>query len=98
MTDHLTQSTAATPPAALPQSDGGLRCPHCGAEVAAQEAFCEACGGALTPTAGGPVWQPDVPAAPIETPRSIQPEADEAAVVVARPCPNCGGAIGADGY
>ena len=26
-------------------------CPHCGAEVAAQEAFCEDCGGTLTPTA-----------------------------------------------
>jgi serine/threonine protein phosphatase PrpC len=98
MTDHLTQSTAATPPTALPQPDGGLRCPHCGAEVAAQEAFCEACGGALAPAAAGPVEQPDELAAPIEITRSIQTEADEDTVVVARPCPNCGGAIGADGY
>jgi serine/threonine protein phosphatase PrpC len=98
MTDHLTQSTAAPPPAARPQPDGGLRCPHCGAEVAAQEAFCEACGGALTPTAAGPVEQPDELAAPIEMTRSIQTEADSDTVVVARPCANCGGVIGADGY
>jgi serine/threonine protein phosphatase PrpC len=98
MTDHLTQSAAAAQAAAVPQADGGLRCPHCGAEVAAQEAFCEACGGALTPTAAGPVEQPDALAAPIEITRSIQTEADEDTVVVARPCANCGGVIGADGY
>lgn len=98
MTDHLTQSTAAAPPAAVLQPDGGLRCPHCGAEVAAQEAFCEACGGALTPTAAGPAQQSDELAAPIEITRSIQTEADEDTVVVVRPCGNCGGVIGADGY
>ena len=95
MTDHLTQSAQ---PTAVPQADGGLRCPHCGAEVAAQEAFCEACGGALTPTAAGPVEQPNALAAPIEITRSIQTEGDEDTVVVARPCANCGGVIGADGY
>ena len=47
----MTESAAAVPPAAIQQADGSLRCPHCRAEVAAQEAFCEACGGALTPTA-----------------------------------------------
>ena len=98
MTDHLTQPTTAAPPAAVPQPDGGLHCPHCGAEVAAQEAFCEACGGVLTPTAAGPIEQPDELAAPIEITRSIQTEADEDTVVAARPCANCGGVIGADGY
>jgi serine/threonine protein phosphatase PrpC len=96
MTDHLAQSAVA-PPAAIPQADGSLRCPHCGAEVAAQEAFCEACGGALTPTAAGPAGRPDEMAAPIEITRSIKTE-DEDTVVVARPCANCGGVIGADGY
>jgi serine/threonine protein phosphatase PrpC len=36
-------------------------------------------------------------AAPIEITRSIKTE-DEETVVVARPCANCGGVIGADGY
>jgi serine/threonine protein phosphatase PrpC len=97
MTDHLTQSDAVAPPAAIPQADGNLRCPHCGAEVAPQEAFCEACGGALTPTAAGPAGQPDEMAAPIEITRSIKIE-DESTVILARPCANCGGVIGADGY
>jgi serine/threonine protein phosphatase PrpC len=97
MTDHLTQSAATAPPSAIPQADGNLSCPHCGAEVAPQEAFCEACGGALTPTAAGSTGQPDEMAAPIEITRSIKIE-DEETVVVARPCANCGGVIGADGY
>jgi len=97
MTDHLTQSTAEAARTAIPQADGSLRCPHCGAEVAAQEAFCEVCGGALTPTAVGSAGQSDEMAAPIEITRSLKTE-DEATVVVARPCANCGGVIGADGY
>jgi serine/threonine protein phosphatase PrpC len=99
MTDHLTQSPAAVPPAAIPQPDGSLNCPHCGAEVAPQEAFCEACGGALTPLATGAADKPDEMAAPIDLTRSVQTAAeDEDTVVVARPCANCGGTIGADGY
>lgn len=97
MTEHLTQSAAAAYPAAIAQGDGGLSCPHCGAEVAAGEAFCEACGGRLTPTAAGPADEPDEMAAPIDITRAIQTE-DEDTVVVARPCANCGGVIGADGY
>ena len=93
MTNNLTQPA----PAAIPQSDGGLRCPHCGAEVASGEAFCEACGGRLTPTAARPAEQPDEMAPPIDITRSIQTE-DEDTVVVARPCANCGGVIGTDGY
>ena len=101
MTDHLMQSSGAVQSMAISQPDGSLRCPHCGAEVAAQEAFCEACGGALTPTAAGPAEAPDEMAAPIEITRSIKTEAedeDEETVIVVRPCANCGGVIGADGY
>ena len=95
----MTESAAAVPPAAIQQADRSLRCPHCGAEVASQEAFCEACGGALTPTTAGPDDEHDEMAAPIEITRSIQTEADnEDTVVVTRPCANCGGVIGADGY
>jgi len=99
MTDNLTQSPAAAPPAATRQPDGSLSCPHCGAEVAPQEAFCEACGGALTPSVTGPAEQPDEMAAPIDLTRSVptKPEEEDTAVV-ARPCANCGGVIGADGY
>jgi serine/threonine protein phosphatase PrpC len=101
MTDHLTQSSGAVQSMAISQPDGSLRCPHCGAEVAAGEAFCEACGGALTPTTAGPAEAPDEMAAPIEITRSIKTEAedeDEETVIVVRPCANCGGVIGADGY
>jgi serine/threonine protein phosphatase PrpC len=99
MTDHLTQRGGAVLPMAVPQPDGTLSCPHCGAEVAAQESFCEACGGALTPTAAGPVEEPDELAAPIEITRSIQTDTDDQdTVVIARPCANCGGVIGPDGY
>ena len=31
-------------------ADPGLRCPYCGSAVAADAAFCEACGKPLTPT------------------------------------------------
>ena len=99
MTDHLTQSAAPLPPVAIRQPDGSLTCPHCGAEVAAGEAFCEACGGRLAPTTAEPSEQSDEMAAPIDITRSIQTEADdEDTVVVARSCADCGGVIGADGY
>ena len=77
-----------------------MSCPHCGAEVAAEEAFCEACGGALTPTRGrAELEAPIEMAAPIDLTRSVQTEAeDHDAVVAARPCANCGGVVGADGY
>jgi serine/threonine protein phosphatase PrpC len=53
----------------------------------------------LTPTVAAPVEQADELTAPIEITRSIRTEADEEeTVVVARPCRNCGGVIGADGY
>ncbi|HJV13234.1 MAG TPA: protein phosphatase 2C domain-containing protein [Propionibacteriaceae bacterium] len=99
MTDHLTQSAARLPKVANRQPDGSLACPHCGAEVAAGEAFCEACGGRLAATAAEPSEEPDAMAAPIDITRSIQTEVDdEDTVVVARSCAHCGGVIGADGY
>jgi serine/threonine protein phosphatase PrpC len=99
MTDHLTESGGAVQFMAVSQPDGSLRCPHCGAEVAPQEAFCEACGGALTPTAATSAEAADQMAAPIEITRSINTEVeDEDTIVVARPCANCGGVIGSDGY
>ena len=91
--------TGAVPLAAIRQADGSLSCPHCGAEVAAAEAFCEACGGRLVPTASAETDGTSDMAAPIDITRSIQTEADdEGTVVVARPCANCGGVIGLDGY
>jgi serine/threonine protein phosphatase PrpC len=99
MTDHMTQSAVPVPPVAIRQPDGSLTCPHCGADVAAEEAFCEACGGRLAPTAAGEAEVPDDMAAPIDITRSIQTEPEnEDTVVIARPCANCGGVIGADGY
>lgn len=91
--------TGAVPLAAIRQADGSLSCPHCGAEVAAAEAFCEACGGRLVPTASAETDGSSDMAAPIDITRSIQTEADdEGTVVVVRPCANCGGVIGLDGY
>src|SRR5215212_5977446 len=58
--------TDTAPLVAIRQADGSLSCPHCGAEVAAAEAFCEACGGRLAPTARGPAEQSDEMAAPID--------------------------------
>src|SRR5215213_6185228 len=95
----MSEPAAALPPAAIRQTDGSLHCPHCRAEVAAEEAFCEACGGALTPTAVASGDEPVEMAAPIEITRSIQTETDnQDTVVLVRPCTNCGGVIGPDGY
>jgi serine/threonine protein phosphatase PrpC len=107
MTDHLTRSATPAagpeadtpPPVAVRQPDGGLACPHCGAEVSAEEAFCEACGRPLAPTSAGPAEDADEMAAPIDITRSIKTEAEnEDTVAVTRPCANCGGLIGPDGY
>ena len=95
----MTEPAAAVPPAAIRQADGNLHCPHCRAEVAAEEVFCEACGGALTPTAAASGDEPVEMAAPIEITRSIRTDTDnQDTVVLVRPCTNCGGVIGTDGY
>ncbi|WP_245581232.1 PP2C family protein-serine/threonine phosphatase [Propionicicella superfundia] len=68
-------------------------CPGCGAQVAGHEQFCEACG---------------LPLVPVEdAPRIVSGEAATAATrplaapgtgSAARPCEECGGTVGADGY
>jgi serine/threonine protein phosphatase PrpC len=81
-------------------ADPGLHCPHCGSAVAADAAFCEACGKPLTPTIPAAVLYTDDLEAPIELTRPtrrVAPE-EEKTIPVTRPCPNCGGVIGADGY
>jgi phospholipase C len=51
--DTPTQATAEPgAQAELAAAAEAEACPHCGAEVAAQEMFCEDCGGTLTPPAG----------------------------------------------
>lgn len=90
----------------------GSRCPFCGSTVAPDAAFCEACGKPLTPTglargsegvaplAEHPVLLTDDLEAPIELSRATRPIPPEhqKTIPVTRPCSNCGGVIGADGY
>ena len=75
-------------------------CPSCGFEVTPDAAFCENCGGALTPTA-----TQDAPAevqleTPIDLTRSVraEPGDTEDTIAITRPCTACGGVVGADGY
>lgn len=76
-----------------------VTCPGCGAEVAAHDAFCEACGHTLTPTETAAGQQTEE--VPITLSRSVRgtltTDAD-AVVSAARPCASCGGEVGADGY
>lgn len=77
------------------------RCPHCGAEVTPSDSFCEACGGDLVPTEAAP--RAAGAEAPIELSRSVRgpggpAPAAAAPVEQARPCTECGGTVGADGY
>jgi len=77
-----------------------LRCPNCGAEVSADQAFCEECGKPLQPTVAA-VEEPAVELeTPVELTQSVRPRPTEAdaTIPVTRPCPNCGGVVGADGY
>ena len=84
-----------------PLTDTALRCPNCGAEVTAEAAFCEVCGTALTPIAAPANDQPDELESPIELTQSLHPKIDpevEDTIPIAKPCTNCGGVVGADGY
>jgi serine/threonine protein phosphatase PrpC len=104
----MTEQTAQEPrPATEPAADGnaetnrgGLRCPSCRAPVAAGDAFCESCRQPLEPQAEAPPPQFSDSAAPIEITRSLRVNngEDEETVPVTRPCGNCGGVVGADGY
>ena len=103
----MTEQTAQEPrPASEPATGGnaetdgtGLRCPSCGASVGAGDAFCENCRHPLHPQVEAAAPQLSDSAAPIEITRSVRVSAqDEDTVPVTRPCLNCGGVVGADGY
>jgi serine/threonine protein phosphatase PrpC len=105
----MTEQTAQEPqPASEPTANGNaetngavLRCPSCGALVGASDAFCENCRHPLKPQAGGPLPDVSDSAAPIELSRSLlvsDREDEEDTVPVTRPCANCGGTVGIDGY
>ena len=86
-------------PAEPPESS--LRCPNCHALVSAGDAFCENCRHPLTPQVEAPLPDASDSAAPIELSRSLvvsDREDDEDTVPITRPCANCGGTVGADGY
>ncbi|GAA3621465.1 protein phosphatase 2C domain-containing protein [Microlunatus ginsengisoli] len=110
MTDpHMTG-----PPVTDPQSTGPavpavpLHCPTCGSEVRGSDSFCEACGTSLafaaaTDADGTPLGSDDdLLESPITLSRSLVSSTPEAAtdtvVVNRRPCRECGGTVGPDGY
>jgi serine/threonine protein phosphatase PrpC len=88
--------------------DQAPTCPNCGSAVPPSASFCEVCGATLTPTV------PDNKAAqsdgqlesPITLSGSLQfstletdpPDGFDDTVAIARPCAECGGRIGPDGY
>jgi serine/threonine protein phosphatase PrpC len=106
MTIPASGPAAPQPPTTAPgASDGaGPSCPNCGAEVGPGDSFCEACGTELSPTATPPAAPSDGSAGGLESPitvsRSLRAMAVEAqqTAPVGRPCLNCGGLVGADGY
>jgi len=88
----MTEPTAAGP---------ALACPHCGAAVSADQAFCENCGQSLQPTVAATTDPAEDLESPVELTVSVRrppPAEDEATVPVTKPCQNCGGVVGADGY
>ena len=81
--------------------ESSLRCPSCHALVSAGDAFCENCRHPLNPQVEAPPPEVSESAAPIELSRSLvvsDREDDEDTVPITRPCANCGGTVGADGY
>src|SRR5215213_7346531 len=83
-------------------------CPNCGNAVAPTASFCEACGATLTPTVAEDSSEqpPDELESPITLSRPLDastletdpPDGFDNTLVVTRPCANCGGEIGSDGY
>ena len=67
-------------------------CPTCGVSVSPSASFCEACGGALTPTEPSP--EPSLPVEPL----SGQTQRLGSRASQATECVSCGGPVGADGY
>jgi serine/threonine protein phosphatase PrpC len=105
----MTEQTAQEPrPASEPAANGNaeaneaaLRCPSCGALVGASDAFCENCRHPLRRQTGAPGPEVSDSAAPIELSRSllVSDRGDEEDTLpVTRPCANCGGTVGFDGY
>ncbi|MGO1971513.1 MAG: protein phosphatase 2C domain-containing protein [Propionibacteriaceae bacterium] len=87
------------PPA--PTTPGRVPCPGCGAEVAPDEAFCEACGQTLTPTVQA--QRPDDIGT--EMPIELSAPVTEAATAwmappepMRAPCRECGGVVDDDLY
>jgi len=96
--DALTASPALAPPVqptvpATPTTPATpANCPTCGAEVTASAAFCEACGGPLTPT------EAPLPPASAGDGTSTQTRRLGERVSALASCPSCGGTVSADGY
>lgn len=72
------------------------RCPSCGDEVAAWEAFCEGCGAQLAPTEAIP-GELRAEELPVSRVQHTPGQADDGPPLV-RTCVDCGGTIDADGY
>ncbi|MDO5682853.1 MAG: protein phosphatase 2C domain-containing protein [Propionibacteriaceae bacterium] len=90
----------ATPDTQAPQADpealAPVRCPSCGDEVAAWEAFCEGCGAQLAPTHARPadVVTNELPVSQVVHAGGGQ----DTSTAPVRSCIECGGGIDADGY
>src|SRR5215217_5623140 len=98
----MTDPAIATPERTTPT------CANCGNAVAPTASFCEACGATLTPTVteNGSEQPPEELESPITLSRPLEastletdpPDGFDKTLVVTRPCANCGGEIGPDGY
>jgi serine/threonine protein phosphatase PrpC len=74
-----------------PEVVAQAQCPHCGQPIAADAAFCEACGATLTPSE--PLSRPVAPSEHSTQTRRLGTRASQL-----NNCPACGGTIDADGY
>ena len=98
----MTDPAIATPERTTPT------CPNCGSSVAPTASFCEVCGATLTPTVteDGSEQPLEGLESPITLSRPLEastletdpPDGFDKTLVVTRPCANCGGEIGPDGY
>lgn len=84
-----------------PPTGQSSTCSRCGSAVARDAAFCEACGAPQSPTAEPTEISDADLESPIELTRSTQ--LDRAAgstepTELSKPCADCGGVIGGDGY